>query len=73
MPIDVDVLQAERDRLKEGLRELEIEQRKVESDLKALRQKEIRTKRELDALSTLIEMNEGKKAGAEEETGEPEA
>ena len=73
MPIDVDVLQAERDRLKEGLRELEIEQRKVESDLKALRQKEIRTKRELDALSTLIEMNEAKKAGAEEETVDPQA
>lgn len=60
MPIDLEVLKAERDRLKEGLRELEGEQRKIEASLKALRQREIQAKREIEALSTLIDINEGR-------------
>lgn len=60
MPIDLEVLKAERDRLKEGLRELEGEQRKVEASLKGLRQREIQAKREIEALSTLIDINEGR-------------
>jgi hypothetical protein len=58
--IDVESLKAERDRLKAQLRELEAEQRKVEGDLKALRQREIRGKREIEALSTLIELHDAK-------------
>jgi hypothetical protein len=36
------------------LRELEIEQRKLDTELKKLRQREIRAKREIEALGTLI-------------------
>ncbi len=60
MAIEVESLKSERERLKGQLRELEAEQRKAEADLKVLRQKEIRGKRELEALSTLIELHEAK-------------
>lgn len=56
MSIAVDVLKAERENLKELLRAIEAEQRKVEAELKAVRQRELRTKREIEALSTLIEL-----------------
>jgi chromosome segregation ATPase len=55
--IDVESLKTEREKQKTQLRELEAEQRKLEAELKALRQREIRTKREIEALSTLIELN----------------
>jgi predicted nucleic acid-binding Zn-ribbon protein len=64
VPIDADTLKAERDRLKDTLRELETEQRKLDTELKKLRQKEIRTKREIEALGTLIAMQETEGAGA---------
>ena len=60
MAINLDSLKSERDKLKEGLRELETEQRKVEAKLKGLRQREIQTKREIEALNTLIEIHEGR-------------
>lgn len=60
MAIDPESLKSERDQLKEALRELEAEQRKVEADLKALRQREIQTKREIEALTTLLEIHEGR-------------
>lgn len=60
MPIHLDSLKSEREHLKEGLRELEAEQRKVEAELKALRQREIQIKREIEALSTLIEIHEAR-------------
>jgi hypothetical protein len=56
--ISADTLKGEREALKESLRELEIEQRKLDTELKKLRQREIRTKRELEALGTLISMQE---------------
>ena len=58
MPIELDVLKGERDRLRDSLREVEAEVRKTEADLKGLRQREIQTKREIEALSTLIDMQE---------------
>lgn len=58
MPIDVASLKSEREQLKTQLRELEADQRKLETELKVLRQKEIRGKREIEALSTLIELHE---------------
>ena len=67
MAIDVESLKSERERLKAGLRELETEQRKLESEIKALRQREIQTKRTIEALTTLIDINdsrEEKKEGA---------
>ncbi|HEX6276802.1 MAG TPA: hypothetical protein VFZ53_27370 [Polyangiaceae bacterium] len=58
MPIDLDVLKGERDKLRENLREVEAEVRKAEADLKLLRQREIQTKREIEALSTLVDIKE---------------
>lgn len=58
MPIELETLKSERDRLRDALRETEADVRKAESDLKVLRQREIQTKREIEALSTLIEMKE---------------
>jgi len=58
--IDVETLRTERDRLKESLREVEVEQRKLEASIKSLRQQELKVKREIEALSTLIELAEGK-------------
>jgi predicted nucleic acid-binding Zn-ribbon protein len=58
--IDIESLKSERDRLKSQLREVETKQRTLEAELKALRQSEIRSKREIEALSTLIELNEPK-------------
>jgi predicted nucleic acid-binding Zn-ribbon protein len=56
--IDPETLKSEREALKESLRELETEQRKLDTELKKLRQREIRTKRELEALGTLIAIQE---------------
>ena len=58
LAIPNETLQAERERLKATLRELETGQRKLEAELKLLRQKEIRTKRQIEALTTLLEINE---------------
>jgi hypothetical protein len=58
--LDVDQLRAERDRTKEQLRELEVESRKLEAEVKNLRQREVQTKREIDALSSLIEIAESR-------------
>lgn len=60
MALDLDQLRAERDRTKEQLRELEIESRKLEAEVKRLRQREVLTKREIDALSSLIEIAESR-------------
>jgi predicted nucleic acid-binding Zn-ribbon protein len=56
--IDTDTLKAERDRLTAALREVEAGQRRVEAELKSLRQREIQTKREIEALTVLIDVNE---------------
>ena len=60
MALNVENLKLERDKLKESLRELEAEQRKAETELKALRQREIAAKREIEALATLIEIQESR-------------
>ncbi|HMJ10196.1 MAG TPA: hypothetical protein VK524_02265 [Polyangiaceae bacterium] len=60
MPIDVNSLKSEREKLKEKLRELETEQRKMEADLKGQRQREIQAKREIEALTTLIDIQESR-------------
>ena len=69
MPIDVESLKAARDNLKAELREIEAGQRKLETELKGLRQREIRSKREIEALSTLVELHESKPDGTEATTG----
>ena len=60
MPIELELLKTERDKLKDSLRETEAELRKMEADVKLLRQREIQTKREIEALSTLVELKEGR-------------
>jgi len=58
--IDLDILKSERDKLKEGLRDVEGELRKLEAQLKVLRQREIQTKREIEAVSTLIDIKDSR-------------
>jgi predicted nucleic acid-binding Zn-ribbon protein len=58
--IDLDILKSERDKLKEGLREIEGDLRKLEAQLKVLRQREIQTKREIEAVSTLIDLKDAR-------------
>lgn len=60
MAIDLSSLKSERDRLKDNLREIEGELRRLEAELKGLRQREIATKRELEALATLIELGDAR-------------
>ena len=55
MALDLENLKSERNVLKNKLRELEQEQRKLESELKKFRQAELQTKRQIEALSTLID------------------
>ncbi len=62
MAIELELLKNERDRLREGLREIEAELRKMEADVKGVRQREIQTKREIEALSTLIDIKESRDA-----------
>jgi hypothetical protein len=57
LSIDVESLKAEREQMRERLREVENEQRLLEGQQKKLRQKEIQTKRTLEALDTLIDIN----------------
>ena len=72
MALNVDTLKSERDKLKEGLREIEAEQRKLEAEIKALRQREIQAKREIEALGVLIEIHDGRDASKKNEK-KPEA
>ncbi len=57
VPIAPELLKAEQDRLREALRQLEAEQRTLEAKLKLLRQREMKTKREIEALGTLLDVN----------------
>lgn len=52
--MDLEALKNERDKMKEALRGLENEQRQLDAQQKSLRQREIRAKRTLEALETLI-------------------
>jgi len=51
-----DLLKNERERLRTHLREIELQQREAEAALKAVRQRELRIKREIEALTTLIDL-----------------
>lgn len=58
MAISIDVLKSERDGLKKKLAELEVEQKSLDVKVKDLRQKEIQTKREIEALNILIDLQQ---------------
>jgi len=63
--IDLEILKSERDKLKDSLREVEGELRKLEAQLKVLRQREIQTKREIEAVSTLIDIKDSREPKVE--------
>jgi hypothetical protein len=67
--IETELLKNERDNLRGALRETEAQVRKVEAELKVLRQREIQTKREIEALSTLIEIKDHREVKPEGATG----
>jgi hypothetical protein len=56
VPIDAESLKQERDRVKDALRQIEADSRRLDMEVKALRQREIQAKREIDALTALIEI-----------------
>lgn len=60
MPIDAESLKLERDQVKESLRQIEADTRRLDLDVKTLRQREIQAKREIDALTALIEISESR-------------
>ena len=62
MAIDVESLKKERDQVKESLRQIEVDTRRVDLEVKTLRQREIQAKREIDALTALIEISESRTA-----------
>lgn len=66
MALDLETLKSERTALKARLRELEQEQRKLESELKKFRQAELQTKRQIEALSTLIDVQDGASGSSEQ-------
>lgn len=65
MAISSETLKAERDALKETLREIEADQRRLDAELKTVRQRELRTKREIEALTTLIELADDQSSRSE--------
>ena len=70
VPLDLDALTEERDTLKTALRALETEQRDLEAQLKQVRQRELRTKREIEALSTLIELGQARRDAVSKAEGD---
>jgi hypothetical protein len=56
--IALDTLKAEREELKKRLAEIDSEQKALDVKVKEIRQKEIQTKREIEALSVLIDLHE---------------
>ena len=56
--IELNTLKHQRESLKNSLREIETQARQLDAEIKKLRQTEIRTKREIEALTTLIELRE---------------
>ena len=64
MAIDVESLKQERDQVKESLRQIEADTRRLDMEVKTLRQREIQAKREIDALTALIEIADSRNTPA---------
>jgi predicted nuclease with TOPRIM domain len=62
MAIDVESLKQEREQVRESLRQIEVDTRRLDLEVKTLRQREIQAKREIDALTSLIEIAESRGA-----------
>jgi len=61
--IGLDTLKKERDALKAKLAEIEAESKELDLKVRGMRQREIQTKREIEALGVLIELQESKPEG----------
>ena len=58
--IELDTLKAEREALKKRLADIDAESKEVEAKVREVRQREIQTKREIEAITVLIELQEPK-------------
>ena len=67
MAIDIDSLKQERDQVKDSLRQIEADTRRLDLEVKTLRQREIQAKREIDALTALIEIADSRNTPAASE------
>lgn len=56
--IELDVLKRERDELKTKLAAIELETKELEAKVRSVRQQEIQTKREIEALTVLIDLQQ---------------
>jgi len=56
--ISLETLKDERESLRKRLTEIDAEQKQLDSKVKEVRQREIQTKREIEALTVLIELQE---------------
>lgn len=61
--IGLDTLKKERDDLKVKLAEIEAQSKELDLKVRGMRQREIQTKREIEALGVLIELQESKPEG----------
>lgn len=58
--IGLDTLKQERDDLKKKLADIEVQSKELDVKVRQVRQQEIQTKREIEALTVLIELQETK-------------
>lgn len=58
--IGLDTLKKERDELKAKLGKIEAESKELGAKVREVRQREIQTKREIEAISVLIELQDSK-------------
>jgi chromosome segregation ATPase len=65
--IDIESLKQERDQVKESLRQIEADTRRLDLEVKTLRQREIQAKREIDALTALFEIADSRNTPAASE------
>jgi hypothetical protein len=56
--ISLDTLKTERDALKKKLAEIDVEAKAMDNKAKEIRQREIQTKREIEALCVLIDLQQ---------------
>jgi hypothetical protein len=61
--IGLETLKKEHEELKAKLTEIEAESKEMDAKVRSVRQREIQTKREIEALSVLIELHEPKGTG----------
>lgn len=62
--IALDTLKKERDELKNKLAKIEAESKELDAKVREVRQREIQTKREIEAISVLIELQDSKSENA---------